>query len=405
MRLIKPASKELKKIFERSNRGRCRVEAQVRRIVEDVRRGGDEALIRYTEKFDGVRIPAVRLKVTESEINGAYQNIKPDFIQSLKAAIENVTLFHRKEQRFRSWRLKREDGVILGEKIVPLETVGVYVPAGTAPLVSTVYMTVLPARIAGVKKIVMVSPPDREGHINPQILAVAKLLKVDDIYKIGGAQAIAALAFGTKTIPKVDKIVGPGNQYVAEAKRQVFGYVDIDMIAGPSEVVIIANQFPQFVLSDLRAQGEHYQGLAILITPSKKLARQVKKEIEKGYVILVDNLNEAVKVANEIAPEHLQIMVRSPAKIIKLVRNAGAVFIGPYSPTAVGDYIAGPSHVLPTGGSARYFSGLGVDDFIRRMHLITYSRRALEKECPALEKIAGVEGLPQHHESVKSRLT
>jgi len=261
--------------------------------------------------------------------------------------------------------------------------------------------------MAGVKKIVLISPPDKHGHINPHILVVADLLKVDEIYRVGGAQGIAALAYGTKTIPKVDKIVGPGNIYVSEAKRQVFGVVDIDMIAGPTELVIIANNNSElkFVLADLRAQAEHARGLAILITNSKKLAREVRQHLADidGYIILAKNLKEAAEISNRIAPEHLEILINNPTSVLKDIRNAGAIFLGPYSPTAVGDYVAGPSHVLPTSGTAKFFSGLSLQDFIKSNHIISYSKKALEKVRGPLEKIAEIEGLSRHLESVRAR--
>jgi histidinol dehydrogenase len=340
------------------------------------------------------------------EISGAYQNISPNFVSSLKVVIENVNRFYRKTLR-KSWRIKDSDGAMVGENYTPLERVGVYIPAGTAPLVSTVYMAVLPAKIAGVKKIAIVSPPDKNGFINPHILVVANLLKVDEIYRVGGAQGIAALAYGTKTIPRVDKIVGPGNIYVSEAKRQVFGQVDIDMIAGPTELVIIANRFsnPKYIIADLSAQAEHSKGLAILITNSKSLAQEVKSKLDgqDGVIILTKNLEEAVEISNRIAPEHLEILVQNPNRLLKGIKHAGAVFLGPYSPTAVGDYVAGPSHVLPTAGTARFFSGLSVCDFQKSNHIISYSRKSLEKIKEPLEKIAGIEGLAKHLESVKVR--
>jgi len=266
-------------------------------------------------------------------------------------------------------------------------------------------MTVLPAKIAGVDRIVLVTPPNQYKSVDPNILVVADLLKVKEIYKIGGSQAIAALAFGTKTIPKVDKIVGPGNAYVTEAKRQVFGYVDIDMMAGPSEVVIVANQYsnPAYVKADLLAQSEHFMGLSVLVTTSKRLAKLMKKEVDKGYIILVKNIEQAAEVVNKLAPEHVEIMIKSPTKLLKQIRNAGAVFIGPYSPTAVGDYIAGPSHVLPTGGTARFFCGLGVKDFVKSIHIISYSKKALEKGRDSLEKLTKIEKLHRHLDSIKVR--
>lgn len=406
MKIIRFSSKQLEKIYNRAYVGRSRVEEKVKKILAEVRAFGDEALFKYTRKFDGVRLPPRQLKVSEIDISGAYQNISPNFVTTLKIVIENVNRFYRKTVR-KSWRMSDGDGVMLGENYMPLDSVGVYVPAGTAPLVSTVYMTVLPARIAGVKRIVVVSPPDKNGYINPHILVVADLLKVDEIYRVGGAQAIGALAYGTKTINRVDKIVGPGNVYVSEAKRQVFGAVDIDMIAGPTELVIIANRYsdPRLIIADLKAQAEHARGLSLLITNSKSLAREIRTHTpqESGFIILTKNLDQAVDIANTIAPEHLEILVSNPRALAKKIRNAGAVFLGPWSPTAVGDYVAGPSHVLPTSGTARFFSGLSVHDFIKSIHVISYSRKALEKAREPLEKIAGIEGLTKHIESVKAR--
>ncbi len=406
MKIIRSSSKKLEKIYNRSFGRSKRVEEKVKTILEDVRFAGDDALLKYTKKFDGVKMSLRQLKISEIEISGAYQNITPNFVSSLKVVIENVNKFYRKTIK-KSWWMKDGDGVVLGEKFTPLERVGIYIPAGTAPLVSTVYMTVLPAKIAGVKKIVLISPPDKNGFINPHILVVADLLKVDEIYRVGGAQGIAALAYGTKTIPRVDKIVGPGNAYVSEAKRQVFGYVDIDMIAGPTELVIIANRHsePKYIIADLKAQAEHAGGLAILITNSKALAKEIKSQCpdSHGSIILTGNLQEAVEIANKIAPEHLEILVQNPRKLVKGIRNAGAIFLGPYSPAAVGDYVAGPSHVLPTSGTARFFSGLSVSDFTRSNHIISYSKKALERIKEPLEKIATIEGMSKHLDSVKAR--
>ena len=406
MKIIKPASKKLEKIYNRGLTRQVRVEEKVRKIIDDVRLFGDEALIKYTRKFDKVKMMPRQLKVSEIEISGAYANISPNFVSSLKVVIENVNRFYRKQLR-KSWRMKGVEGAVLGENYSPLEKVGIYIPAGTAPLVSTVYMTVLPAKLAGVKKIVLVSPPDKNGYINPHILVIADLLKVDEIYRVGGAQGIAALAYGTKTVPRVDKIVGPGNIYVSEAKRQVFGLVDIDMIAGPTELVIIANRFsdPKFIVADLRAQAEHAKGLAILITNSKALAKEVKSQLDgdNGYIILTKNLEQACEIANKIAPEHLEILVQNPKGLARKIKNAGAIFLGPYSPTAVGDYVAGPSHVLPTNGTARFFSGLSVCDFMKSSHIISYSKKSLERMREPLEKIAGIEGLQKHVDSVKAR--
>ncbi len=404
MKLIKTSGKEFSRLYNRNYTCSRKIANKVSRIIDDIKREGDKALIRYTRKFDKVKLKPKQLKVSGSEVNGAYQDVDPAFVNNLKVVIENVTKFYKRQLK-KSWRIKDKEGVILGEAIKPIESVGIYIPSGTAPLISTVYMTVLPAKVAGVERIILVSPPNKYQTINGYILAVANLLGVKEIYKAGGAQAIAALAFGTRTIPKVDKIVGPGNQYVTEAKRQVFGYVDIDMLAGPSEVVIIASRDadPKLVAADMAAQSEHIGGLSILVTTSKSMVKVMRQFSGKGYIIKAKNLDEAVDIANRIAPEHLQLMVRNPGKILKKIKNAGAVFLGQYSPAAIGDYIAGPSHVLPTGGTARFFSGLGIRDFLKGSHVISYSKRALENTIKDVEKIAALEGLPKHIESVKER--
>ena len=406
MKIIRFTSKKLEKIYNRGLIKSRRVEEKVKQIIEDIRIFGDEAVIKYTKKFDGVKLLPRQLKVSEIEISGAYQNISPNFVSSLKIIIENINRFYRRTIK-KSWRMKAGEGVVLGENYTALDKVGIYIPAGTAPLVSSVYMTVLPAKIAGVKRIVLVSPPDKHGCINPHILVVADLLKVDEIYRVGGAQGIAALAYGTKTIPRVDKIVGPGNIYVSEAKRQVFGYVDIDMLAGPTELVIIASRYsdPKFIIADIKAQTEHSHGLALLITNSKSLAKEVRAQIPdtRGLIILTKNLKQAIDITNRIAPEHLEILVKNPQRLMKGIKNAGAIFLGPFSPTAVGDYVAGPSHVLPTCGTARFFSGLSISDFVKSSHIISYSKKALERVKEPLEKIATIEGLTKHLDSVKAR--
>lgn len=404
MRLVRVGSKQFQKLCDRNSGRNRRVAKSVSKIVENVKLYGDDAVIKYTRKFDRIKLLPKELKVSECETSGAYQDIKPELVSTLKVVIDNITKFYKKQLK-KSWKIKDANGVLLGEKILPLEKVGIYVPSGTVPLVSSVYMSVIPAKMAGVKKVVLVTPPNKYKSVDPYILVVANLLKVDEIYKIGGAQAIAALAFGTKTVPKVDKIVGPGNAYVTEAKRQVFGYCDIDMLAGPTEVVIIANQFSNinYIKADLEAQGEHFMGLSILITNSKKIAKTLKKEAFGGYIILVKNMEEAADVANRLAAEHLQILTNNPKKIADRICNAGAIFLGPYTPVAVGDYVAGPSHVLPTGGSARFFSGLGVQDFYKCSHILSYTKSALEAIRTPLERIAGIEGLKKHMDSVKVR--
>lgn len=404
MKVVKVGSQQFRKLCNRGIGRNKRVIESVRNIIENVRISGDDAVLKYTRKFDRVKLTIKDLKVSECETSGAYQDIEPEFVSTLKVVMENINKFYKKQLK-KSWKIKDEDGVLLGENIVPLETVGVYVPSGTVPLVSSVYMTVIPAKMAQVKKIVLVTPPNARGSIDPHILVVADLLKVDAVYKVGGAQAIAALAFGTKTIPKVDKIVGPGNVYVTEAKRQVFGYCGIDMLAGPTEVAIIANQMSPVNLlkADLDAQAEHLMGVAILITNSKRLVKIFKKENINGYIVMVKNMDEAADVANMLAAEHLQILTNDPGKIAKKIMHAGAIFLGPYTPVAVGDYVAGPSHVLPTGGSARFFSGLGVSDFYKSSHILSFTKKALEKIREPLEKVAGIEKLSKHLDSIKVR--
>ncbi len=407
MKILTQSGQGIQKLYNRNLlTHKKHVYEKVKRIIEDVMHNGDDALIKYTKRFDKAKLTTKNIKVAEAEISGAYQGITNDFISTLKIIINNVSLFYKKQIQ-KPCRIKDGEGVMLKETINPLDSVGVYVPAGTAPLVSTVYMTVLPAKVAGVKRIVIATPPDKNGHINPYILAVANLLKVNEIYKVGGAQAIAALAFGTKTIPKVDKIIGPGNSYVTEAKRQLFGFVDIDMLAGPSELVVIANRHsnPDFIVADLEGQIEHLGGLAVLITTSKKILKQVRKKVPKGYGIYAKNIDEAVDIANKIAPEHLQILTNNPSQVAKKIRHAGAIFLGPYSPTALGDYVAGPSHVLPTMGTAKFFSGLCTSDFVKKSHIISYSRKALERMQKPIEKIALLEGLQKHYESVNIRFS
>jgi len=404
MKSIKPNSKELIKLYDRGIDVKKSIRDKVTKIIDDVRLRGDDALIKYTRQFDQIKLKARQLKVATGEINGAYQNMDPNLVSSLKIAIENVTQFYKKQLK-KSWKIKDKDGIVLGERITPLDTVGIYIPAGTAPLASTVYMTAIPAKIAGVKRIVIITPPNKYGSVEPYILVMANLLGVNEVYKAGGAQAIAALACGTKTIPRVDKIVGPGNIYVTEAKRQVFGYVDIDMIAGPSEVVIIADDSAncEFIAADMAAQGEHLMGLSVLITKSKKVADFMLQQPGNGYIVKVKSQQEAADIANRLAPEHLQLMVKDPTKLSKMINNAGCILLGEYTPTALSDYIAGPSHVLPTGGTARFFSGLSIWDFLKGIHVVSYSKRALENVKDDIIKIAELEGLTKHIESIKKR--
>ena len=378
-----------------------KIEKEVGKIISTVKKDGDSALFNLTEKYDGVKLKD--LKVKGEEIQRAVGILDKSLKRTIALASKRIEEFHKKEL---------PDNIILEKKdsyvkktFISLETVGIYIPAGTAPLLSTVLMTVIPAKVAGVKRIILVSPPQRDGKINPYILATASLCGIKEIYKIGGAQAIAALALGTETIPKVDKIIGPGNRYVTTAERLLFGYVGIDLLPGPSEVVILADETAKasFVESDLLAQSEHLRGLAILITNVEALAKRVEKNVKNGYSILVKEEREMIELANRIAPEHLQIMTRSPEKIAKRIKNSGAIFLGNYSPVAIGDYLAGPSHVLPTGGSAKFFSGLSVASFLRKFSIISWKKKELEKRGKEIEKLAKIEGLPYHTKSIKIR--
>ncbi len=395
----------LEKLLLKKRVRKNKIHEKVSKIIKGVHDNGDSALVEYTKKFDKVKISARELKISESEISAAFNELDSSLISAFKLAIDNVTKFYR-SQVPKTIRLKEDSGKTLISRYVPLERVGVYVPAGTAPLVSSVYMAVIPALVAGVKEVVLVSPPGKDRNINPFILALASLLKIKEIYRLGGAQAIAALAYGTKTIRKVDKIVGPGNEFVTDAKRQLFGEVGIDMLAGPSEVVILASKDAnlEHIMSDLEAQIEHYNGLGILLTNSRKIIREVRKKKIPGLALRVRNLDEGCRVVNCISPEHLEILTKKPSSLLKKIRNVGAIFLGDYTPVALGDYTAGPSHVLPTGGSSRFFSCLSVRSFLKESHIINYTKKALQEEEQVLEKIANLEGMAKHIESVKKRL-
>lgn len=378
---------------------------KVERILNEVRMRGDAALRRFTKEFDRIELPLKNIRVSEGDINRAFEKVRFSFVPLLKQISENVKKFYEAELHT-SFELKGEDGTYLAKRYQPIERVGIYIPGGTAPLVSTVYMTVIPAKVAGVKEIVIVTPPNREtGEVDPHILVVANLLGVKEIYRVGGAQAIAALAFGTRTIPKVDKIVGPGNQYVTEAKRQVYGYCDIDMVAGPSEVAIIAaeNANQDYITCDLLAQAEHFGGSAHLITNSRKLADAIHLRVDHGFVFLVKNMDEACEAADEIAPEHLEILTEAPERLAKKIKHAGAIFLGLYSPAVIGDYIAGPSHVLPTGGTARFFSPLGASSFLKGTQLIGYTKEALAGVRDHVKKLTELEGLMLHRIALEAR--
>ena len=402
------------------------IERIVKKIIDEVRTDGDKALLSCTKKFDGVLLTKSQLKVSKQEIKDARSVLVDEVLKAVKEAKCNIENFHKKQIHGRkSWYRGSTKTVLLGEKYTPIESVGVYIPGGNAPLISSVLMTIIPARLAGVRRIVAVTPPQENGHINKYILAVLDFLRVKEIYKVGGAQAIAALAFGTKTISKVDKIVGPGNIYVSTAKKLVYGEVDIDMIAGPSEIAIIADKDanPRYIAADLISQAEHGKnGKFVLITTSKPVAEKVdilikeqvaslsgKKTIgeslDKGKkIFIVKTLDEAVSLVNQIAPEHLELHVSKPQKLAKKIKNAGAIFLGEYSPVAVGDYIAGPNHVLPTGGMARVSSPLSVDDFLKKSSVICYSKKGLKKIRKSLSLLADLEGMDAHKKSLLIRL-
>lgn len=393
------------------------------KIINDVRNNGDEALFLYTKKFDQVDINANNIKVSEEEIDYAYKQVDRELIDIIRKAKAKIEEFHLKQKQ-NSWFDASKEGIILGQKVMPIEKVGVYVPGGKAAYLSTVLMDVIPAKVAGVKNIVMATPPDKDGRVYPGTLVAAKEAGVTDIYKAGGAQAIAALAFGTESIPRVDKIVGPGNIYVTLAKKAVYGYVSIDSIAGPSEILVLADDTanPRYVAADLLSQAEHDElASSILVTTSRELADKVSLEIEiflkslsrsdiikkslenYGYILIAKNLDEAVEVTNEIASEHLEIMTRDPFSVMTRIKNAGAIFIGEYSCEPLGDYMAGPNHTLPTNGTARFFSPLSVDDFVKKSSIIFYNKEALEKIHKDIETFAFSEGLSAHANSIAVR--
>ncbi|WP_407647168.1 histidinol dehydrogenase [Clostridium aromativorans] len=398
--------------------------AAVNDILEDVRKNGDEALVKYTNKFDSKKVGRDNILVTDREIENAYEMTDNEFIEALKTAAQNIIFFHEKQKR-NSWMVTKDNGIMLGQQVRPLEKVGIYVPGGTAAYPSSVLMNALPAKVAGVKDITMVTPPLEDGTINPKILVAADLAGVDKIYKVGGAQAVGALAFGTETICKVDKIVGPGNIYVAMAKKSVYGFVDIDMIAGPSEILIIADETanPSYLAADLMSQAEHdVLASAVLAVTSEKLAAEVKRELLKqikylkrkdiiiqslknrGAIFIVDSIEKGVDLANEIAPEHLELCIEDPFPVLGKIKNAGSVFMGKFSPEPLGDYMAGPNHVLPTSGTARFFSPLSVDDFIKKFSFTYYSQKSLLEVGDKIVKLAEAEGLTAHANSINVRM-
>ncbi len=395
----------------------------VQSIVDQVKAKGDEALFAFTKEFDKAEVSAETVRVGEEEIEEAYRQVKPELLEVMKRSLENIRSYHEKQKR-NSWFDARPDGTILGQKVTPLASAGVYVPGGKAAYPSSVLMNIIPAQVAGVERIVMVTPPGKDGRVNPVTLTAAHLAGATEVYRVGGAQAVAALAFGTQSIPRVDKIVGPGNIFVALAKKAVYGHVSIDSIAGPSEILVIADggANPRYVAADLLSQAEHDElASAILVTDSRELAQAVSAEvdgflkvlsrreiIEKsvenyGYILVVDSMEQAVEAANAIAPEHLEIVTANPFALMTKIRNAGAIFLGEYSSEPLGDYYAGPNHILPTNGTARFFSPLSVDDFVKKSSIIYYSREALAAAHGDIEAFAEAEGLTAHANSIKVR--
>ena len=398
-------------------------EASVREMVEQVRTNKDEALFGYTEKFDHVKLTPDTVRVSDAEIGEAYSEVSQELLRVIREALENIRAFHEKQKR-NSWFDTREDGVLLGQKVLPLRRVGVYVPGGKAVYPSSVLMNIVPAKVAGVSQIVMVTPPGKDGKISPNTLVAAHEAGADVIFKVGGAQAVAALAYGTETVPRVDKIVGPGNIFVALAKKSVYGQVGIDSIAGPSEIVVLADETasPRFVAADLLSQAEHDEmASAILVTTSMKLAEQVSEQVDAflkvlsraqiagksienhGYILVVDSLQEGIETVDAIALEHLEIVTSNPFDAMTRVHNAGAIFLGPYSSEPLGDYFAGPNHILPTGGTARFFSPLSVDDFVKKSSIVYYSEEALRKVHRDIETFAKAEQLTAHANSIAVR--
>lgn len=420
IRILKESETKREAIFAREDPVGS-VEEPVRDIIAQVRAKGDEALKRYTKEFDGVDITSV--EVGQGAIDEGFRMADPMLVDILYRASERVAAFHQHQVR-NSFLVNEEDGILMGQKIIPLERVGLYVPGGTAAYPSSVIMNCIPAKLAGVKEIVMVTPPGKDGKIPPNILAAARICGVNRVFRVGGAQAIAALAYGTESVPRVDKIVGPGNQFVAEAKKQVFGKVGIDMVAGPSEILVIADGKcdPRIVAADLLSQAEHDKNAsAVLVTDSEALAVAVQAAIEEqlpklrreeiarasidtnGKIIVADNLDTAVEIANEIAPEHLEVCVDQPFDYLDKIKNAGSIFLGRNCPEALGDYFAGPNHTLPTSGTARFSSPLGVDDFVKKSSFIYYTRDALEAVAPRIADFAEREGLHAHARSVTIR--
>lgn len=422
--LTKETTKDiLEDLLKRSPNNYGNYEAAVAEILDKIRSEGDSALFAYTREFDKTEITKETIRVTEEEIREAYDAVDPALVDVIRKALVNIRDYHERQKQ-NSWFTSSEEGTMLGQKVTPLQRVGVYVPGGKAVYPSSVLMNIVPAKVAGVDRIVMTTPPGKDGKVNPSTLVAAREAGADEIYKAGGAQAVGALAYGTESIPKVDKIVGPGNIFVALAKKAVYGHVSIDSIAGPSEILILADDSanPRFVAADLLSQAEHDElASAILITTSRKLAEKVSYEVEEfvkvlsrreiiqksldnfGYILIAENMDEAIDAANAIASEHMEIVTKNPFEVMLKVRNAGAIFIGEYSSEPLGDYFAGPNHVLPTNGTAKFFSPLSVDDFVKKSSIVYYSREALKKIHKDIEQFASSEQLTAHANSIAVR--
>lgn len=413
----------LEDLLKRSPNSYGEFEGRVAEIIQNVKNNRDQAVFDYTKRFDGADIGPKNIRVTEEEIREAYEQVDKSLVEVIRKALVNIRSYHEKQRQY-SWFDSKPDGTMLGQKVTALSKVGVYVPGGKAVYPSSVLMNIVPAKAAGVEKIIMTTPPGKDGKVNPSTLVAAHEAGADEVYKTGGAQAIAALAFGTESIPRVDKIVGPGNIYVALAKKAVYGHVSIDSVAGPSEILVLADETanPRFVAADLLSQAEHDEmASAILITTSRELADKVSKEVDAftaelsrkeiiqksldnyGYILVAENMEDAIDTVNEIASEHLEIVTKDPFQVMTKIKNAGAIFIGEYSSEPLGDYFAGPNHVLPTNGTAKFFSPLSVDDFIKKSSIIYYSREALEPIHEDIIKFATAEHLTAHANSIKVR--
>lgn len=425
---ISKLTKESMEVFSKALADRAmgsfpEIEEKVQAILENVKNRGDEALFEYSEQFDHFTLTKENIRVTEAEMEEAYNSLEPEFIRVIEKSAENIRVFHEKQKRL-TWIDTKEDGTILGQKFTPIEIVGLYVPGGKAAYPSSVLMNIIPAKVAGVKKVVMLTPPGQGGTVSPATLAAAKIAGVDEVYRVGGAQGIAAMAYGTESIPKVYKICGPGNIFVALAKKAVYGRVSIDSVAGPSEILVLADETanPRFVAADLLSQAEHDEmASAILVTTSEELAKKVSDEVDGfvkvlerkeiiqksldnfGNIFVAEDMDMAIQMVNEIASEHLEVLTKAPFEILPMIQNAGAIFLGSYSSEPLGDYFAGPNHILPTNGTAKFFSPLNVDDFMKKSSIIAYSESALREVHKDIELFAKKEGLTAHANSIHVR--